>query len=62
MKLEFTITDVTNGDYEKKVAVTQAIIKKKTRNNCLASTAIIIAIFVPTCLLLWAFVLAPIFI
>lgn len=61
MKLEFTITDVINGEYKEKVAQTKAIIKKKTRNNCIVSTLVMIAIFIPTCLLFWAFVLAPIF-
>lgn len=59
MKLEITTIDMTNGTYKDNTEEIKAVRKKKCRNHYIINAVLITAIFIPICLLIWAFVLAP---
>ena len=60
MKLLITTIDITNGTYKDNTEEIKAIRKKKCRKHYIINSFLIAAIFIPTCLLLWTFVLVPI--
>ncbi len=60
MRLLVTTIDITNGTYKDNTEEIKAVRKKKCRNHYIINSVLIASIFIPTCLLLWAFVLAPI--
>lgn len=59
MKLEITAIDAVNGTYKDNTVEIREARKKRCRKHYIINTFLIISILIPTCLLIWAFVLAP---